>query len=128
MVIVANSDSGATVWTTTDGVAWTSQDSQDFLGLTVYAITASASGFAAVGVQESTGHTFLLTSSDGQRWTLTPNQSESGDTEIHSIVPFRGSFVAVGYDKATDKAAFLIIDDQSGWRRIAIESTVASNR
>jgi hypothetical protein len=125
-VVVANSDSGATVWTTNDGALWMRQDSRAFHAHTVDAITNSASGFAAVGVEASTGDTSLWTSSDGEIWTLTSHQPALGDIEIHDIVPFGVSFVAVGYDKDTNTAAFWLIDDQSGWKRIAVRPEVSS--
>ena len=125
VVVVANSDTGATVWTTTDGVSWMRQDSQAFHAHTVDAITNSASGFAAVGTEASTGDTSLWTSSDGELWTLTPHQSTLGDIEIHNIVPFGVSFVAVGYDRDTNSAAFWVVDEVSGWKRTAVTSAIA---
>jgi hypothetical protein len=126
VVVVANSDAGATVWRTTDGASWMGQDSRAFHAHTVDAITNSASGFAAVGVEESTGETSLWTSPDGEIWTLTPHQPTLGDIEIHDIVPFGVSFVAVGYDSDTNTAAFWLIDEQSGWNRTAVNSAGAS--
>jgi hypothetical protein len=125
VVVVANSDTGATVWTTTDGVSWLRQDSRAFHAHTVDAITNSASGFAAVGTEASTGDTSLWTSPDGELWTLTPHQSTLGDIEIHDIVPFGVSFVAVGYDRDTNSAAFWVVDEVSGWKRTAVTSAIA---
>jgi hypothetical protein len=125
LVVVANSDNGATVWKTTDGASWMRQDSQAFHTRTAGAITHSASGFAAVGVEASTGDISLWTSSDGEIWTLTPHQPALGDIEVHDIVPFGVSFVAVGYDRDTNTAAFWLIDEQSGWNRTAINSAGA---
>jgi hypothetical protein len=125
VVVVANSDTGATVWTTTDGVSWLRQDSRAFHAHTVDAITNSASGFAAVGTEASTGDTSLWTSPDGELWTLTPHLSTLGDIEIHDIVPFGVSFVAVGYDRDTNSAAFWVVDEVSGWKRTAVTSAIA---
>jgi hypothetical protein len=124
-VVVANSDTGATVWKTPDGVSWLRQDSRAFHGHTVGVITNSASGFAAVGSKASTGDTSLWTSPDGELWTLTPHQSTLGDIEIHDIVPFGVSFVAVGYDRDTNTAAFWLVDEQSGWKRTVVTSAIA---
>jgi hypothetical protein len=126
VVVVANSDSGATVWKTNDGALWVRQDSRVFHAHTVDAITNSTSGFAAVGVEASTGDASLWTSSDGENWTLTPHQPALGDIEIHDIVPFGVSFVAVGYDRDTNTAAFWLLDEQSGWKRIAENPAVSS--
>jgi hypothetical protein len=125
VVVVANSDTGATVWKTTDGASWIRQDSRAFHAHTVDAITNSASGFAAVGVEESTGETSLWTSPDGEIWMLTPHQPAPGNIEIHAIVPFGASFVAVGYDRDTNTAAFWVVDEVSGWKRAAVTSAIA---
>lgn len=125
VVVVAKSDTGAAVWKTTDGVSWLLQDSRAFHAHTVDAITDSASGFAAVGIEASTGDIPLWTSSDGELWTLTPHQSTFGDIEIHDIVPFGASFVAVGYDRDTNSAGFWVVDEVSGWKRAAVTSAIA---
>jgi hypothetical protein len=125
VVVVANSDAGATVWKTTDGGSWMRQDSQAFSGHSVDAIINSASSFAAVGVEGSTGETSLWTSSDGEIWTLSPHQPTLGNIEVHDIVPFGVSFVAVGYDSVTNTAAFWLVDEQSGWKRTVVTSAIA---
>jgi hypothetical protein len=125
VVVIANSDVGATVWKTTDGVSWLRQESRAFQGHTVHAITNSASGFAAVGIEAPTGESSLWTSPDGELWTLTPHQPTLGDIEIHDIVPFGVSFVAVGHDRDTNTAAFWLIDEQSGWKRTVVTSAFA---
>jgi hypothetical protein len=126
VVVVANSNSGATVWTTKDGALWMRQDSQAFHAHTVDAITNSASGFAAVGIEASTGDISLWTSPDGEIWTLAPHQPALGDIEVHDIVPFGVSVVAVGYDSVTNTAAFWVIDEVSGWKRAEVTSAIAS--
>ena len=124
-VIVERTDNGTVVWGSDDGEAWTPYDTGEFVGVAVDAITSSDSGFAAVGV-ESNGRTALWVSADGTSWTMAAGDLQADNSEVNGIVALGASFLAFGYDRGTDTAAFWIIDEQSGWRRIAIDPAVAS--
>ena len=124
-ILVERTDSGTLVWRSLDAETWTRHGAEALSGSQVEVVSSTSSGFVAVGLN-SVGNRVMWSSSDGSTWATVATQQKVSDTVVHDIVPFGLSFVAVGYDRELNTAAFWTVDQQGGWIRVAVDPAIAS--
>jgi hypothetical protein len=122
----------ATVWSSTDGSAWTRvPDTSDFADAVIADLAAGRSGMVAVGFsQQAAGtlpsadclHAISWTSADGLTWTRAPADPALGCAQMTQIVAGGPGYVAGGTisagsrdESSTPRAQMWVSEDGLAW-------------
>jgi hypothetical protein len=100
-VAVGQAGSGATAWTSSDGVAWQQVSGGSFSGdsLHMTAVVRWTGGFAAggySGTETGSASAAFWVSTDGLMWRRAPESARFGDAHVWSIAAGGPGLIAVG--------------------------------
>ncbi|MHB8519816.1 MAG: hypothetical protein ACYDH9_03565 [Limisphaerales bacterium] len=114
------------IYTSPDGVAWTSQDSG--IAANLYSITYG-NGLFLAGIQGGMNGTAgqFLTSSDGVTWDLHafPGLAPGKSYPVYSLVYGNGVFSAAGLRSSGDGSDFWVSQDALNWTKVFTATNVA---
>jgi len=112
-----SSDTGAMVWTSTNGQRWDLVDHS--MGIaTLVAVAATDDAFVVVGNEED--HAVVWTSLNGRDWSQLDGQP-FGSSQMDGVVDVDGGFVAFGRD--TETGALVVWKSETGaeWKRSTVD-------
>jgi hypothetical protein len=112
-----SSDTGAMVWTSTNGQRWDLVDHS--MGIaTLVAVAAANDAFVVVGNEED--HAVVWTSLNGRDWSQLDGRS-FGSSRMDGVVDVDGGFVAFGRD--TETGALVVWKSETGaeWKRSTVD-------
>ena len=121
-VAVGSTSGTAAVWTSPDGITWTSVPRAVSSSGSLADVAANTSVFVAVGRDGTRAASW--TSADGRTWSEAPVAPQLAAASMERVVWTGATFVALGRTDAGDGAAW-VSDDGSTWTRLDTGSLFA---